>query len=578
MELKTLKIKNFKGVKDKLVQFGKTTHITGRNASGKTTIQDAYTWLLFDRDSQNSTTAEFRPLNENGEFENLDPVTVTAEITHNGKTHTLTKELKTRIKDDKITNTCKYYVDDLELTKGKYKDFINEIADELTFKLLSNPFYFATLSTDDKRKLLMQLLQDPTDELKAELPDLADLIEENRNADTTDKIKSYTTSINKGKKEIDSIKSKLEEYRNSTYDEKEDEDVNYQLDQHQKELRTRLDNEVAEITKLENKIKELENTDDTAVLIAERKTQLNELHQEKTMLENQLKQLTEIADELRENWAKLDHKKTDLVNNAYCPTCKQELPKDQVQAHIDEIDKELKAIIDKGKKYSSEADKYKDNLKDTLSQIDLLNEDLRKLEQALVEAKTSPIQAEITKLRVQISEILQNTYNNDIEDKIKELREKASQIALNKMNVDRKKELEEQLHYEQDRLNTLERNQYNLIQIEELRNKKLEDELNNLSDKTKFKLFEKTNSGETKPTCKIMVNTNNSLVDYDNANMGGKINAGLDVIKMLSTNNEPLPIWIDNTESIELKLDTQAQIIMLEVKKGQELKIETEDR
>lgn len=577
MELKTLKIKNFKGVKDKLIQFGKTTHITGRNASGKTTIQDAYTWLLFDRDSQNSTTAEFRPLNENGEFENLDPVTVTAEITHNGKTHTLTKELKTRIKDDKITNTCKYYVDDLELTKGKYKDFINEIADELTFKLLSNPFYFATLSTDDKRKLLMQLLQDPTDELKAELPDLADLIEENRNADTTDKIKSYTTSINKGKKEIDSIKSKLEEYRNSTYDEKEDEDVNYQLDQHQKELRARLDNEVAEITKLENKIKELESTDDTAVLIAEKKTQLNELTQSKMMLENQLDQLTDIADELRENWASLDHKKQDLVNNAYCPTCKQELPKDQVQKHIYEIDKELKAIIDKGKKYSSEADKYKDNLKDTLSQIDLLNEDLRKLEKALVEAKTSPIQAEITKLRIQISEI-QNTDHTDIEDKIKELREKASQIALNKMNIDRKKELEKQLHYEQDRLNTLERTQYNLIQIEELRNKKLEDELNNLSDKTKFKLFEKTNSGETKPTCKIMVNTNNSLVDYDNANMGGKINAGLDVIKMLSTNNEPLPIWIDNTESIELKLDTQAQIIMLEVKKGQELKIETEDR
>lgn len=578
MELKTLKIKNFKGVKDKLIQFGKITHITGRNASGKTTIQDAYTWLLFDRDSQNSTTAEFRPLNENGEFENLDPVTVTAEITHNGKTHTLTKELKTRIKDDKITNTCKYYVDDLELTKGKYKDFINEIADELTFKLLSNPFYFATLSTDDKRKLLMQLLQDPTDELKAELPDLADLIEENRNADTTDKIKSYTTSINKGKKEIDSIKSKLEEYRNSSYDEKEDEDVNYQLDQHQKELRIRLDNEVAEITKLENKIKELENTDDTAVLIAEKKSQLAELSQSKMMLENQLDQLTEIADELRENWAKLDHKKTDLVNNAYCPTCKQELPKDQVQEHIYEIDKELKAIIDKGKKYSSKADKYKDNLKDTLSQIDLLNEDLRKLEQALVEAKTSPIQAEITKLRIQISEILQNTYNNDIEDKIKELRERASQIALNKMNIDRKKELEEQLLYEQYRLNTLERNQYDLIQIEELRNKKLEDELNNLSDKTKFKLFEKTNSGETKPTCKIMVNTNNSLVDYDNANMGGKINAGLDVIKMLSKNNEPLPIWIDNTESIELKLDTQAQIIMLEVKKGQELKIETEDK
>jgi Predicted ATP-dependent endonuclease of the OLD family len=47
--LKNLKLKNFKGIKDLNIGFSKETNIFGENASGKTTIFDAFTWLLFDK-------------------------------------------------------------------------------------------------------------------------------------------------------------------------------------------------------------------------------------------------------------------------------------------------------------------------------------------------------------------------------------------------------------------------------------------------------------------------------------------------------------------------------------------------
>ena len=57
-EIKILKLslRNFKGIKDfTLSPEGKNVNIYGDNALGKTTIVDAFTWLLFDKDSQNSS-------------------------------------------------------------------------------------------------------------------------------------------------------------------------------------------------------------------------------------------------------------------------------------------------------------------------------------------------------------------------------------------------------------------------------------------------------------------------------------------------------------------------------------------
>lgn len=51
MFLKTIQLKNFQGIKDLSFDLGQTTKIYGDNATGKTTVANALSWLLFDKSS-----------------------------------------------------------------------------------------------------------------------------------------------------------------------------------------------------------------------------------------------------------------------------------------------------------------------------------------------------------------------------------------------------------------------------------------------------------------------------------------------------------------------------------------------
>jgi ATPase involved in DNA repair len=58
MKLIKLTLKNFKGIKDFTLEAnGRNVNVYGDNATGKTTIFDAFTWLLYDKDSKNKKTS-----------------------------------------------------------------------------------------------------------------------------------------------------------------------------------------------------------------------------------------------------------------------------------------------------------------------------------------------------------------------------------------------------------------------------------------------------------------------------------------------------------------------------------------
>ncbi|MEG1871221.1 MAG: ATP-binding protein, partial [Peptostreptococcaceae bacterium] len=51
--LKALELRNFKGIKQFKMMFDSTeVRVYGANGTGKTTLVDAFMWLLFDKDSQ----------------------------------------------------------------------------------------------------------------------------------------------------------------------------------------------------------------------------------------------------------------------------------------------------------------------------------------------------------------------------------------------------------------------------------------------------------------------------------------------------------------------------------------------
>ena len=66
--IESLKIRNFKGIREQDITFDPVeTSICGENGTGKTTVVDAFNWLLFEKDSQGRTQFEIKTLKEDGQ-------------------------------------------------------------------------------------------------------------------------------------------------------------------------------------------------------------------------------------------------------------------------------------------------------------------------------------------------------------------------------------------------------------------------------------------------------------------------------------------------------------------------------
>ncbi|RYG55303.1 hypothetical protein EON80_30830, partial [bacterium] len=63
--LKALTLINFKGARSRTIDFSEVTNIYGDNATGKTTIKDAFCWLFFGKDSTDRKDFEIKTLDGN---------------------------------------------------------------------------------------------------------------------------------------------------------------------------------------------------------------------------------------------------------------------------------------------------------------------------------------------------------------------------------------------------------------------------------------------------------------------------------------------------------------------------------
>lgn len=63
IKLLKLELRNFKGIKHFILDTqGENVKVYGDNATGKTTLFDAFIWLLFDKDSQNKKDFQIKTL------------------------------------------------------------------------------------------------------------------------------------------------------------------------------------------------------------------------------------------------------------------------------------------------------------------------------------------------------------------------------------------------------------------------------------------------------------------------------------------------------------------------------------
>lgn len=162
---------NFKGVRNLTVEFGEVTNIDGDNGTGKTTLIDAYLWLLFNKDSSDRKDFNIKTLDEfNKVIEKIDHE-VTGEFLVDGTTSIFRKVYKEKWTKKKgaeqsefTGNETEYFYNGVPLSQKEYQGKINNIFDENLVKLITNPLYFNSMKWQDRRSILSTIAGNVSDQ------------------------------------------------------------------------------------------------------------------------------------------------------------------------------------------------------------------------------------------------------------------------------------------------------------------------------------------------------------------------------------------------------------------------------
>ena len=169
IKLISLDIENFKCFRHLKLDFnGRNAEISGDNAVGKTSVFDAFMWVLFNKSSTGCGDKNFevKPLDSDGnviDHNALTSVEVVLEV--NGEKLTLLRTYREKWETRRGSseavytgNTSEYYVDGVPVKSNAFKYNVSELVSEDTFRLLTNTTYFASdISWQERRAVLFQV-------------------------------------------------------------------------------------------------------------------------------------------------------------------------------------------------------------------------------------------------------------------------------------------------------------------------------------------------------------------------------------------------------------------------------------
>jgi len=407
MKLLSLTLKNFKGCRDFIFRpNGHNVDVYGDNAAGKTTIYDAFLWLLFGKDSHNRKDFEIKTLTPDGqvihgldhEVEGIFEINGTALTLRKRYAENWTKKRGSATKEF-TGHTVDHFIDCVPVKAGEYADKIAEIADEDAFRLLTNPAYFNTvLHWQKRREVLLEVCGDVSDaDVVASSVDLKGLpailgsrtLDEHRRV-----ILSRRTEINK---ELEKIPVRIDEAERGlpapadvTQSQLNGEkaELKKQLKEKQAEVaRIKSGGEIAEKTKMlrevESQLLDIRNKHGAAVDVraAGKRQEINALKDAADVLRREIQSAERYrdanlfaiqahekdAETLRKLWHEVNGREFTLEQDGACSACGQTLPAERLQEakekalasfnHQKAMD--LEAISTKGKRCKADIESLK---------------------------------------------------------------------------------------------------------------------------------------------------------------------------------------------------------------------------
>lgn len=231
IRINKLTLVNFKGVRSAEVDFGDSmmTTISGRNGTGKTTIRDAFLWLLFDKNTAGEKDFGIKTKNTDGSVIPNIPHEVSGELSVNSKTVKLRKCLtekwvKKSGEVEKVFsgNVTEYYINDVPKKKSEYDMFIADICDETTFRAITSPTYLVSLPKDKLRAFLFDMVDELSDyEIAGDDADLNKLLDMLSGKSLDDLRRQIAAEKSAVKKEMTDIPARIDELERTKPEERD---------------------------------------------------------------------------------------------------------------------------------------------------------------------------------------------------------------------------------------------------------------------------------------------------------------------------------------------------------------------
>lgn len=517
IKLKSIAILNFKGIRNQEIVFNteSITTISGRNATGKSTVRDAFLWLMFDKNAAGEKDFGIKTNDADGNPIPQIPHEVSAVLLVNGEELRLRKCLTEKwVKKsgsvEKVFsgNTTEYYVNDVPKKAGEYNAYIADLCDETVFRTITNPAYLPNMKKDLLRAMLFKMAGEPTEaDIASGDADLSRLLDLITGKSIEELQKQVAAEKSRLKKELSDIPARIDELQRSMpvaeewtaleasmdIARQELADVDAQIEDVSKAIeaengkRIQLSRELSDkkmayskrMNELEQAAMEGYNREvmqqkelQSSVALLEsknRNVQQRMLYAKRSTddLKRKINAAQEHLSELRKRWMEINASEPVFSDEAFiCPTCRRPLEVEDIETKKAEMTENfnrdkaarLSANQKDGVEAKAEVEAMLEKIKENDAEVESLNKELSENEKRIKELKSDPLYSKvIEKGNAEIQDTTLDALYREIVDLETRLKEPVSRPKTI--------ELKEQRAAIQESMKDMERRMYKKEQI-----------------------------------------------------------------------------------------------------------------
>lgn len=537
------------------------------------------------------------------------------------------------------SDTTKYTIDGVPTMEKEWKAYLEKISAENILQMLFDSTFFMKMNWKNRREILVNMTGLSDEEIIAKDPALK-AIEKIIKEHTIDDYRKILASQKKEvKRKIDGLPARIQEVTDmfakakadigdQSSDEIQEQVLEYEADV--SDLQNKLNAIAAGNATLDHH-EELANL--KVKLANAQSAYLSSTNMETRSLQDDLNKQQRIVNEIRSLVAEAEHKKSVLAthidemaifienhlkeyyalkNQSFdehqkvCPTCAQELPADQIVTMVATFEQKrsqnMEENVAQGKAARDRRNAAETELAEIASEYKRLSRKLVEAEETrnkinselkLIENSTQKFEEtkDYQKIQDQIKVVQQKILNTtsdtaeEEQDLNEQIRQKRVLIAEAQAKFQQIKGLSgyenriEELKKEDAALKAQNQEiEKNMFLLDEFTRKKvsyLEESINSKFELAKFKLFNILKNGGLEEVCEA---TYNGIEYGTSLNTGARINCDLDIIDTLSKEfGLSVPVFVDNTESVNDLHPINSQMIELRVTKNKNLKVEVSE-